>query len=372
MDRRHFLFALQTLALPNLMVGAFENIALAEGTLPPEENKDIKSRYNFNENPIGLPAASIKSIKEEATATFSYAYHKTITGKLKKSLQTAHGVDAEYINLMPGSREGIRRILGDQKRFQRTFHSSNHEYEKAVEAAREFGYQMNSVSVNKTFGVDLESFQNVKSGVVYFSNPHLPFGGFYDPSILQAFIKKLPKEVLVIVDECYIQFTGDQWESRSAVPLTKVFKNLFVLRTFSKIYGMSGLRVGYTVSHPDLNRPLFTSAENDDLKINSIGALAAIAGLGDKLHALSSIQNNDKLKLTIEKFCAEKGIEYTHSRGNYVCFFANSKEHIKRLQQKMSPFHISTNVQRGTYYAKISLKEEKHLKTFLEAFESSQ
>jgi histidinol-phosphate aminotransferase len=327
---------------------------------------EIKSKYNLHENPLGPPDECKEILKSHFETNSTYTDHSLSIGYLLASLETHHKLKQGFISVAPGSRECIRQILQCQTFYKKSLHLCKYEYEKTSEAGEEYNYEIVPYLPTLSNQIDLSKFQTVKKGIVYFSNPHLPFGGFYEKSILEEFVKNIPSDVLVIVDECYIQYLGEDWEKRSVVSLTEKFKNLIVLRTFSKFYGMSGLRLGYMIAHPDTQKLISKNIDSEHAKVSALTAWMGKAAIKSKNHGTKTIKINNDLKQIIESFCLDNKIEFTKTNANFVCFFLKSKQQITKLRELMAPYYIASRSIRGKPYAKISLKNEVDLKKFLE------
>ena len=117
--------------------------------------------------------------------------------------------------------------------------------------------------------------------IVFIANPNNPTGTLIQPKDLVQFVKKVSASVLVVIDEAYIEFLEKPADMVSLIRSGK-YPNLLVTRTFSKIYGLAGLRIGYAVGHPELIAALEKIRE--PFNVNSLAQTAAIAALDDKEH----------------------------------------------------------------------------------------
>lgn len=121
----------------------------------------------------------------------------------------------------------------------------------------------------------------LETHLLFFANPNNPTGTWFPTSALVSLLDRVPPQVLVVVDEAYIEYV-DAPELSPAIALLARFPNLVVTRTFSKAYGLAGLRVGYAVAHPDLIALMERVRES--FNVNGLGLAAALAALGDAEH----------------------------------------------------------------------------------------
>jgi Histidinol-phosphate/aromatic aminotransferase and cobyric acid decarboxylase len=119
---------------------------------------------------------------------------------------------------------------------------------------------------------------NDKTSVVFIANPNNPTGTWLEPLELEAFIKQIPKHVIVVLDEAYCEYLEQQITVNS-IDFLQTYPNLIITRTFSKAYGLAGLRVGYAVSHPDVADLL--NRVRQPFNVNSLALVAAEAALKD-------------------------------------------------------------------------------------------
>jgi histidinol-phosphate aminotransferase len=151
--------------------------------------------------------------------------------------------------------------------------------------------------------------------VVFIANPNNPTGTWLTDNELHEFIASLPRHVMVVVDEAYFEYVVQEHYTDS-VPWLEEFPNLIITRTFSKAYGLAGLRVGYAVSHPEVAGLL--NRVRQPFNVNTIAQAAAVAALGDEAHLENSVQNNlaglQQLAAGFEKL----GLGYIESVANFI------------------------------------------------------
>ena len=167
-------------------------------------------------------------------------------------------------------------------------------------------------------GHDLEamlSLVNTSTRLVFIANPNNPTGTWVQAAALKRFIASVPATTLVVVDEAYIEYVQDG-DFADASQWLNEFPNLIVTRTFSKAYGLAGLRVGYALSHPDVAAVL--NRVRQPFNVNSIALSAATAALEDVDHLQQSIQLTASGMQQVVSGLKRIGLRVYPSKGNFV------------------------------------------------------
>jgi histidinol-phosphate aminotransferase len=153
------------------------------------------------------------------------------------------------------------------------------------------------------------------TAVVWVCSPNNPTGVHISKEKITSFLEKVPKETLVVIDDAYHDYVvaDDFYE---AVDFVKDYNNLIVLRTFSKIYGIASLRVGYGVAHQDIIRVLEPARE--PFNVNTLGQIAAVAALADQDYVNECRRKNREGMAQFEQFCEENGLHYFPSQANFI------------------------------------------------------
>lgn len=165
---------------------------------------------------------------------------------------------------------------------------------------------------------DLEEMLNQvdeNTRVLWICTPNNPTGVHIDQTTLQSVIDRCPDHVLIVIDEAYYEYleAEDAFDSLHAL---KDHSNLMVLRTFSKAYGLAGLRIGYGVGHPEVINVLEPSRE--PFNTSTVAQAAAILALDDQEFIETSVEENRKNKQAFMDFCDQNGISYFDSQANFV------------------------------------------------------
>lgn len=175
------------------------------------------------------------------------------------------------------------------------------------------------VTPAKSWGHDLEAMGaavDEDTRLVFVANPNNPTGTWVDAAALERFVTALPHDTLVVVDEAYFEYLEGDPRYPNCVPWVARFPNLIVTRTFSKVHGLAGLRVGYAVSSPDVADIL--NRVRQPFNVNSIALAAAEAALGDTEHVARSVEVNRNGMRQLTETLERMGVPYIPSAGNFV------------------------------------------------------
>ncbi len=154
-------------------------------------------------------------------------------------------------------------------------------------------------------------------GVVFIANPNNPTGTWHNANAIADCLRKIPSHVLVVLDEAYCEYLPPE-QRPTSLPLLKLHPNLVITRTFSKIYGLAGLRIGYGIANPEIIQ-LFNRVRQP-FNVNSIAQAAALAALGDLDHLDKSHRINAEGLAQLTAMMDENEIEYIPSYGNFIAF----------------------------------------------------
>jgi histidinol-phosphate aminotransferase len=274
-----------------------------------------------NENPFGPSPLAV--IAANAVIPHMARYPESSGHRLVARLAHRHGVAPACITLGNGSNDVLDLIA-------RVFLTPEHEaifsqhafavYPISVQAvgARAQVAPAHDGSRGPAYGHDLEAMLErvgPNTRVIFIANPNNPTGGWLAADVLENFIAALPDHVMVVVDEAYFEYVGEpaypdatQWLAR--------FSNLIVTRTFSKAYGLAGLRMGYAVSHPDVAGLL--NRVRQPFNVNLVAQAAALAALDDHEHLDSSVRRNrEGMQQLLDGF-STLGLTWIDSVGNFV------------------------------------------------------
>ena len=205
-------------------------------------------RIDANENPLG-PCASAR---EAAAAIVPQGgrYSDWLTDDLVKTLAEMEGLKVEQVRVYAGSSEPLHHTVAAFTSAQRSYVTADPGYEAGIFTAQAIGAKVVKVPLTKTYAHDVKAMLAAApdAGVFYVCSPNNPTGTLTSHADIEYLVENKPKGSVVLVDEAYIHFS----DAVSVMDLVRAGKDVILLRTFSKIYGMAGLRCGAVFARPDL------------------------------------------------------------------------------------------------------------------------
>lgn len=283
-----------------------------------------------NENPFGPSPNALEAIAKEAKNLQVYPDQKSIL--LREALAKKFGLSEDCIICGNGS-DDIMQIIGatylnpgDEVIISKNTFSV---YELV---ARIFDGKMIFVPL-KAFSLDLEGIASSITGktkIVFLTNPNNPTGTIFSAAEFDALMGKVPENVLVVVDEAYAEFVESE-AFPDSLKYIKAGRNVIVLRTFSKFYGLAGLRVGYGIAPKEIVAPMFKTKM--PFNVSRLAQAGAIAALDDKEFLENTYQNNAEGKRYLYAEFDKLGLDYKKTEANFI--FINMKRSADELFMEM-------------------------------------
>ena len=272
-------------------------------------------RLSSNENRYA-PSNAIRQAMIGAmdkTYLYSPSHYKSLVNKLAEK----EGVSPDHILLVSGSNEGLRLTGLVYGRDGGEIVTGTPTYKALLSYAELYGGKITSVPLDQDLRYDLNALEEKitdKTSMVFFCNPNNPTGTIVDGSEATAFCRRASEKTLVFSDEAYSDYI-EVPDYPTMVPLVKEGRNVIVSHTFSKVYGMAGVRVGYLIARPDIVEMLKPRVMG---YVNMMGLAGAIAALEDKEFYQYSLQKNREAKEFIYKVADELGMRHVKSHTNFV------------------------------------------------------
>jgi histidinol-phosphate aminotransferase len=267
-----------------------------------------------NENPLGPSPRALAALNEVGNLA---RYPDGNGTRLKQRLARRHAIDNRQITLGNGSNdilEFVPRVFvnpGDEVIFSR------HAFAVYPLATLAVGGRP-VVTPARDWGSDLQAMLAAVTGrtrVIFIANPNNPTGTWLPGDALRDFLAHLPEHVVVVVDEAYAEYVDDP-DYPDCTQWLDSFPRLIVTRTFSKIFGLAGLRVGYAVSSAEIAD--YLNRVRQPFNVNSLGLVAAEAALDDNEHLQRSAEINRQGMEYLVAACRERGLDYIPSAGNFI------------------------------------------------------
>ena len=274
-------------------------------------------RLNRNENAHGPSEQAIAAVRQAVTWASRYADDETEA--LRRKIAACHRVTPEQVVLGCGSGEVMRMavdaLVGSQKKLIVALPT----FDVIGDAARRVDAEVVAIPLKKDYSHDLEVMlarSDASTGLIYLCNPNNPTGTLTDRHDLEAFIRRLPATISVLIDEAYHHYVGESSDYASFIDRPIDDDRVIVARTFSKIYGLAGLRIGYAIAAPRTSRLLAAHRLPDDL--NAVAATTAIAALGDVEHVRVSARRNTDDRQEFFNQANARMLRWIDSRTNFV------------------------------------------------------
>jgi len=283
---------------------------------------DAIAELGSNENPLGPSPRAIEAMRAALSETFRYPDPRGLS--LKTAIAKKLDVGVDRIALGNGSHELLILIA-------QCFADPSHSI-----VFSQYGFAVFPIATAATgaiavrvpalpathatapYGHDLDALANAvraDTRIVYVANPNNPTGTWFDDAAFDRFMARIPREVIVVVDEAYAEYV-DAAGLSSALRLADRYPNLVVTRTFSKAYALAGLRVGYLVAHPSVVAVIERLRES--FNVNNIALAAAEAALGDEDHLASARAFNRSERDWLGDALAKLGYRVLPSQTNFI------------------------------------------------------
>jgi histidinol-phosphate aminotransferase len=274
-----------------------------------------------NENPYGPSPQARAAILDSLHAL--HRYPDPLGADLKRALAAKHGVEVAQVQLGNGSHELLMQLAqvfagpGDEVVFSRYGFAV---FALATQAA---GATMRIVEAlprdaAMPCGHDLDAIAGAigpATRLVYLANPNNPTGTWFGREAMIAFLDRVPADVLVVMDEAYAEM-AEAPDYASALPLLGRYPNLAITRTFSKAYGLAGLRVGYLLAQPGLIQVMDRLRES--FNVNGPALAACAAALADEAHLDWACARNAEQRAALAEALRQRGLRVFPSQTNFV------------------------------------------------------
>jgi len=272
---------------------------------------------NANENPAGPPQCSLDAIR--AVMASSGRYHYNEFGDIYAVMAKAEGLTADQIVAGSGSSEVLHTAVDLFTSPTRPLITVNPAYEGPRDVTRNLGRPVILTKLRDDYTADVhkmaEEADKAHGGLIYLCNPNNPTSAVTSAQEVDWLVNNLPANTTLLVDEAYIHFV-ERPDVKSALPYVRQGKNVIVARTFSKIYGMAGLRVGFAAARPDLTEQMARLALN---VISIVSARAVVAALADRDNILRTRKAAlVKTRHELTAWLQEREVKFIEPNANFV------------------------------------------------------
>ena len=307
-SRRSFLQA-STAASAALALRIMTEPALAFAAAPSHPPDAVM--INANENPLGPCAAA----REAAIAITPHGgrYLSEATDALETQFAQSIGVNKEEVAIYAGSTPALVYTVRALCSPRASYVTADPGFEAGIFAAERSGARLVKVPLTRTYAHDVKAMLAAApdAGVFYVCNPNNPTGTLTSHSEIEYLVDNKPKNSIVLVDEAYIHFS----DASTAIDLVKAGKDVIVLRTFSKLYGMAGLRCAFAIARPDLLDKLHNYGGFNFMPVTAVAA--ASASLNDPAVVAERKRSNRQVRTATFSWLDRNGYSYIPSEANF-------------------------------------------------------
>ncbi|HEX7903664.1 MAG TPA: histidinol-phosphate transaminase [Chitinophagaceae bacterium] len=274
-------------------------------------------KLSSNENPHGPCSMARKAMMDAVNSSNRYPWD--VTTKLREKIASLTGHTKEHIAIGAGSSEllGVVSVWAALQKGNAV--APDPTFRLWIPAAKRTGLDIKLVPLDANKVTDLQRMKdamNADTKMVYICNPNNPTGTVLPPNELEAFIKAIAPKAIILLDEAYTEFSNEP----SMAKLVNDYPNLVIAKTFSKIYGMAGARVGYALAHPQTIKQLNELQPWANAGASAVSLAGALASLDDTAFINYCKKENEKARSIFYQALDKVGMKYIPSHTSFVYF----------------------------------------------------
>lgn len=341
-------------------------LSRAERMVPALSSVSVK--LNANENPFGPSERALKALVSAAKEGNRYPFQ--LVTELKEILAKHEGVTTEHIHLGAGSGELLSQTGKAFGASGGSVLSAFPTFPMLMNHAETFSARWDKVNLNEKLEHDYDMMMAAikpDTKLVFVCNPNNPTGTLVDPQVVRNFCINASTKTTVYSDEAYLEFLSPQ-QQQSMVELVKKDMNVVVSRTFSKVYGLAGLRIGYIIGRPDLIKKI--SKYGGDLPLSLVSIAAAKASLGDLEFMRITRQKNEEARKVLTDYLDKKGIFYGKSHTNFLFFPAPAEGTVILSKMQEKGYLIRIWDYKEKEWCRVSIGTTEQMNGFVDVFGS--
>jgi histidinol-phosphate aminotransferase len=308
--------------------GLEEHLAQAQAPAPKPSRPVVppgveEIRISSNENPLGPGRAVLDAMLGKFGEAGRYPFNSSPTDSaLVATLAERYHVKPEQIVLGAGSQEILKNAMRAWVTPKKSLVTALPTFENCTSFAKKYTLPVVEVKVDSAMRLDVDGMIAAASkgdaGLVYFNNPNNPTATVHGAKTVADMVERIRRaspSTVILIDEAYHDYVTDP-AYETAVPLALSTPNVFVARTFSKAYGMAGMRIGYALGMTDTMKPLATLRM--PYNVSTLGVTAAMVSLGDPLHIAAERARNTDVRAFTVKSLLDMGVKPADSQGNFL------------------------------------------------------
>jgi histidinol-phosphate aminotransferase len=324
LNRRRFLASVGSgvLAAPLINWRGHE-VLLAQGAASRRADRLLAAqpgmiRIDSNENPNGPGERVYEVIRRHLGESNRYPVRSE--DDLAAAIAKVHGIQADHVILGSGSGELLRAAVSAFTSIDGALVAPDPTFEAPANWAKFIGVHVDAPKVDATLHLDLDAMvdQGRGAGLVYFCNPNNPTATVHGSSDVSAYVERVGKSspgTTILIDEAYHEYV-DEPSYRTAIPLALANPRVVVTRTFSKVFGMAGLRVGYAIGQPATLAKMAAWLLGSN--VSQLTLVAAAATVGDQQHVALEQRRNRVTRAYTRKFFEQAGFAVSQGQANFM------------------------------------------------------
>ena len=291
----------------------------ARPVLPPGVDE---IRISSNENPLGPGKVALDAILGKFPEAGRYPFNSTpLDSDLVAAIAARHKIKTENVTMGAGSQEILKNSMRAFVTPQRGLVTALPTFENPTNYARRHNLPVTEVRVDAALRLDVEPMiaaGSAGAGLVFFNNPNNPTATVHGEKTVTDMVERIRKaspETVILIDEAYHEYVTDPAYA-TAIPLALATPNVLVARTFSKAYGMAGMRIGYAVGTAETVKKLALFKMPYNVSVFAVAA--AIASLNDTKHIENERRRNTAVRAFTVKALQDMGAKPADSQGNFL------------------------------------------------------
>lgn len=333
---------------------------LFAATTPPSDGV----RLSANENPYGPSPAAIEAMRDAFARAWRYPDESQ--DDLINAIAKSHAVSRDQVLLGDGSSEILKLAAVSFTGPSRKLVMAAPTFEAIGAYARTSGAEVVNVPLDESFRHDLAKMGAVPgAGLLYVCNPNNPTGSITPREGVRRLIDTVPAATAILVDEAYHHYAVSS-DYESVIPAIASRPNLIVARTFSKIYGMAGLRCGYAVSSRETIRTLAAQQAWDSMNVMALAA--ALASVSDAQHVAEGQKRNAATKASVAASLKKLGYDIIPSETNFIMI--DVKRDVRPLINGMRTHgvHVGRLFPAMPHHMRVTIGRPEQMEAFMRAF----
>jgi histidinol-phosphate aminotransferase len=362
-------FTTESKALPAFGMKPFEgthHIREQYHLAPRTDLSQLKARLLANENPWGPSKKAIAAIAESASRGNRYVYNSAV--EMMEMLAKKEGVAANQVLLAAGSTDILEKTAFALCMKGGNVVSADPSYLSLVKTAQAIGATWKNIPLRADYAHDLDAMEKAideNTRLVYTCNPNNPTGTMTPAAEIKAFIKKVNSRVPIFIDEAYMELL-DNADAETAVGMIGEGYDVIIARTFSKIHGMAGLRVGYMVAKPE-RVEMIQKLVRTEMGLSVTSVSGAMASLKDMSFQEFTRKNNKSNREYVFEELKKMNFNPIPSSTNFILFPIQMP--IKEMMDKMVERSVGIRGFEidGKPYARVSIGTMDELKLFVKS-----